>query len=471
MEVLLSLTALLIGFAGGAGLVLLLAPSRWRESPSGFMGTALVLGAGIISLLSFCLGFVIQGSLLRWIITAACATLFAFGRVRYVEQVRKAEKPRLNALQVLLGILVAGQLWLVTWLSLYKFGLGWDGLFNWEAKALIAFRHNGAIPLQLYTSGYKIPHVAYPVFLPLLQVWIYEWLGHINQSTIKLIGPYLYLAAVLLLISSTRPLVNNLWVAIIAVLLFGLVPACILGEGSVSSGYADFPLAVVWLCALVQSIEYWRTGTLSAARLTGASAMLLPFVKNDGLIALLCLGVTVMPKVVQERNWKAAAWIMTPGFGVWFGWHMLIKLSHVQEGDLLPFTLANLLAHLNRTGNLVRLTTQELFMWNHWGILWPATLVGGAFLVSRKRTVTWYPVVVNALLPLLLYPCVFLFSAWPSFEQHVKLALPRLFIHNAPAAILLVSVACGILLGFETHENVRNRTVEASIPEPRTLPV
>ncbi len=169
------------------------------------------MGAGIISLLSFCLGFVIQGSLLRWIITAACVTLFAFGRVRYVEQIRKAEKPRLNAL--LLGILVMGQLWFVTWLSLYKSGLGWDGLFNWEAKALIAFRHNGAIPLQLYTSGYEITHAAYPVFLPLLQVWIYEWLGHINQSTIKLNGPYLYLAAVLLLISSTRSIVNSLRVS------------------------------------------------------------------------------------------------------------------------------------------------------------------------------------------------------------------------------------------------------------------
>jgi hypothetical protein len=40
-----------------------------------------------------------------------------------------------------------------------------------------------------------------------------------------------------------------------------------------------------------------------------------------------------------------------------------------------------------------------------------------------------------------------------------------LFIHNAPAAILLVSIACGILLGFETDENVANRTGEARIPE------
>ena len=124
---------------------------------------------------------------------------------------------------------------------------------------------------------------------------------------------------------------------------------------------------------------------MSAARLTGLSSMLPPLVKNDGLIALLCLGVTVLPKVVRERNGKAAAWMMTPGVGVLLGWHMLIKLSDVKGGDLLPFTLANLLAHLNRAGNLFRLTAQESATWSHWGILWPASLVAGAFLVRRKR--------------------------------------------------------------------------------------
>ena len=75
MEFDLSLIALLIASMGGAGMVFLLAPSRWRESPCGFAGAALVVGAGIISLLSFCLGFVIQGGLLRGIITAVCMAL------------------------------------------------------------------------------------------------------------------------------------------------------------------------------------------------------------------------------------------------------------------------------------------------------------------------------------------------------------------------------------------------------------
>lgn len=203
--------ALLIAFAGGAGAISLLAPSRWRENPIGFAGAAFVVGAGIISVLSFCLGFVIQGGLLRWIITITCLVLFVLGRVRCVKQGCKAERPSVNAVEVLLGILVIGQLWFVTWLSLCKSGLGWDGLFNWEAKALIAFRHNGAIPLGFYTSGYEITHVAYPVYLSLLQAWVYEWLGHIDQSMVKLIGPYLYLAAVLLLISSAKRAANSLY--------------------------------------------------------------------------------------------------------------------------------------------------------------------------------------------------------------------------------------------------------------------
>jgi hypothetical protein len=80
-----------------------------------------------------------------------------------------------------------------------------------KRRRLFAFRHNGAIPLGFYTSGYEITHVAYPVYLSLLQAWVYEWLGHIDQSMVKLIGPYLYLAAVLLLISSAKRAANSLY--------------------------------------------------------------------------------------------------------------------------------------------------------------------------------------------------------------------------------------------------------------------
>jgi hypothetical protein len=132
-----------------------------------------------------------------------------------------------------------------------------------------------------------------------------------------------------------------------------------------------------------------------------------------------------------------------------------------------------LLPHLNRAGTSLRSMSQELLTWDHWSVLWPAAIVAGLLLIIRTRVITWYPLVFSALLPLLLYPCVFLFSAWVPFEAHVGVALPRLFIHNAPAAVLLLSIACGLLLGFGKDDDVANsagtRIAESSMVPLQSL--
>src|SRR5579862_5862198 len=190
MAILLSLIAFLIAFAAGAGAVALLCRGKTEDRFVELAGTALLLGAGIVSLLSFCLGFFIQGSLLRFAVTAVCLAFPLAAWVKHGPPPLPGITSRALGPQMLLAIAVILQLAVISWLSLYRFGLGWDGLFVWEAKAQIAFANHGALPLSFYTSGYEIGHVAYPVFLPVFQVWIYEWLGHIDQIAVKLIGPY-----------------------------------------------------------------------------------------------------------------------------------------------------------------------------------------------------------------------------------------------------------------------------------------
>ena len=63
---------------------------------------------------------------------------------------------------------------------------------------------------------------------------------------------------------------------------------------------------------------------------------------------------------------------------------------------------------------------------------------------QRKR-INSYRLVVNALLPLILYPSVFLFSAYGQVEAHMAVALSRLLVHNGLNAVLLVSTAVAIL--------------------------
>ena len=90
-------------------------------------------------------------------------------------------------------------------------------------------------------------------------------------------------------------------------------------------------------------------------------------------------------------------------------------------------------------------TIQELIAWDRWGILWIATLAAAVFLATQRKRINSYRLVVNALLPLILYPCVFLFSAWGQVEVHMAVALSRLLIHNGLNAVLLVSTAVAIL--------------------------
>src|SRR5262249_49330942 len=156
----------------------------------------------------------------------------------------------------------------------------WDGLFNWESKARVAFLNDGAIPLHFYGPGYVFLHKAYPPLVPVLEAWIYGFLGREDQSMAKWIGPYFYLAVLLLLISVARRTRCKDWSAILVIVPCLLVPALVLGEGSATSGYADFPLAAIYLCAVLHLTAYWQTGSLGSARLAGIASMLLVFTKS-----------------------------------------------------------------------------------------------------------------------------------------------------------------------------------------------
>jgi hypothetical protein len=160
----------------------------------------MVPGTGFVALLSFCLGLLVQGPLQRWAVTAACVALPLLAYSRGWRTHLRDLLPRPVVADVCLAAAVSCQVCVLCWLALYLYPLGWDGLFVWEVKAQIAFRNADALPLTYWASHYELSHSAYPVFLPMLQVWIYEWVGHVDQSFVKLIGPYFYAAALLLLI-------------------------------------------------------------------------------------------------------------------------------------------------------------------------------------------------------------------------------------------------------------------------------
>ena len=219
MAILLSLAALSVTFAGGLGVVLLLRDGKSRLDPCGICGAALICGAGLVALSYFWLGFLFQGAGLRLAVVAICLAppLYAWQRNRWV--LPGLRLPTLNAPQAVIFAMAAVLFGCVTWFSLYRQSLMWDGLYNWEWKARVAFLNHGSILLGYYSPG-ELFHKAYPPLVPALEAWIYGFLGRPDQSMAKLIGPYFCLAALLLLISVSNRERKNGWSAVLVMLPF-----------------------------------------------------------------------------------------------------------------------------------------------------------------------------------------------------------------------------------------------------------
>ena len=231
----------------------------------------MVLGTGFVTLLSFCLGLLVQGPLQRWAVTAACVALPLLAYSRGWRTHLRDLLPRPVVADVCLAAAVSCQVCVLCWLALYRYPLGWDGLLVWEVKAQIAFRNAGALPLTYWAQPLRTvslglsrvpPHVAS------LDLGVGRPCGpelcHIDWPLLLCGG-----AAAAAADWPVRRAELSRWVAFLAIMVLAFVPAVVLTDVSATSGYADFPLAVAFLATVIHLVDYSRTGSRSAMLLAG----------------------------------------------------------------------------------------------------------------------------------------------------------------------------------------------------------
>ena len=434
MAIILSVVALVLAFAGGLGMVVLLGrPSSFSRAE--LCGMAVVLGAGLVSLSSFLLGILMYGWVLRSAVSVLClgSLVIALRRDRGAFAVKLPERFVPSVAPILTSVFAVAALYLLVWISLYHSDLGWDGLFNWEAKTRTAFLNDGVFPFQAFSSG--LLHTRYPLLVPLFGAWIYSWLGRVDQSMLKLVGPFFYLGALLLLAGSARRLTGSPWAGALAVLILAAVPPTMIGGGSASSGYADWPLAVIYLCTLIATLEYTRTNSAPAARLAGVTLMLGIWTKADMLVLLVCIAAVAAPRIIRERNWKLGLVIFLPALAMRFIWSvMLVVVKAPPDGDF------HFRPHFDVAGMLLQNALSEFIKWKQWGLFWPLLGLAVFLYVIRRHFSEVAVWTGGVILPMILYPCVFIFSAWNPIHDHVASSLSRLFLQIVPAASLFIAL-------------------------------
>lgn len=435
-DVLWAAVAMVSLLVGGCGIALLVLPRR-PIAPQELLAFAYLAGAALVSLLSLYCGFFVGGRTLRLVIVGASVGVAAAGvahRRRGAAWSSGAVKPA-GVTRAAIPLAAAAA---VGWLAL-RLPMAWDGVMIWEAKARLIWLNGGRLPLGILSQPYRT-HAEYPLLVPMVEAWVYGWLGHVDQVLVKVVFAGFFLAVLWLLATAAARLGLGAGWALVAALLPLCVPRLVLGEGSATSGYADFPLAAGYLASVVYLLEYLRDGRREVLRAVGVMAAILPCIKPEGTILWLCVVLFCAVIAWRRRQLSGLLWVIVPGLVLLLGWRSVLIVAHARVGGFLPVRPGTLLHNLPRL-NLVAAALWRYVTSGEWSLLWPVAALAGAAAAATVRAVR-APVALLAaavLLPAGLYSMIYVFTPVdPRF--HIETSLPRLLIHFSLPAILLVVV-------------------------------
>ncbi len=483
MAIILFAVAILLLWLAGLGLYFLLTSEAKQYCIYEMTSLSFLLGTTFIALSSLLLSFFLNTILQRTCLTLGCFGLGVYGISQACKKNRWHKRTGHNQVwKTLQVIILLAQILFVGWLGM-RTTLSWDGLFNWEMKAKVFYEQGGISKRFLQSEALAWAHVDYPPLMPLNQAWIYAWLGAANQNAGKMFCVIFYAVAVLILLSRSTDFsgarkFNYAW------LMFG-IPLTWMGEGSTTTGHADFPLAVFYLAAAKLLSEFSRTGERAKLKLLGAVALGLAFIKQDSVVLLVALLLALVfvlwgkrlpppePTLVVDQQvsyrwslvlfpaallycfWKLSMRWLSP----WFGQDFQLT-SHVSWQSLLERSKA----------------VGHFFFWEllnplHWGALWIVFFVLlGALLFSllvkywRANIAPWQYknlldtalLIVLVLVPLGGYFLIYLFiwtsPEWLTLDYWLMTSAARLMLQISLVALLSVQGLAELSQGEEKQQ-------------------
>ena len=381
-----------------------------------------------------------------WLVgTIAVAAWIVMSR-RRVRPSRPNERPSSSSLLwTAAGCLLAIQCAALLVTSLHT-PLGWDGLFNFELKARLAFEQQprGQIPIAYFADASRTwSHPRYPLLVPFAEFWVYSWLGRVDQTAVKLLFPLFFFSIVGTICGVVRRL-TNARAALATGIGLGFVPALTMGPGAVT-GYADVPLAAATVAALSCAVYGFERHENRPLVLAAVFSAIGAWTKVEGLIIALYLGVGVI--VLAARRLRrgtpepgpsmvAASSVLWLPFLAAVPWLWFQHHYGMAETDFPSFSPAIAVGNIDRIGFIVQYAVRELLRPGRWGLIWPAFAVAFGFSLLRRKLHDIDLLIAGAVLvPLTCYLCVYLFSSWVNWQEHVGTSFERLLTPLAPLAL------------------------------------
>jgi hypothetical protein len=256
--------------------------------------------------------------------------------------------------------------------------------------------------------------------------WVQSWMPGEDERALKVLPAAWSIAVLFLIAAAVQKRCGDDRLGPVragcAVLVIASAPRLLIGEGSLTSGYADGPLAAL----LAGSVwTAWRSewGRDPAfGPLLAVLAAALAWTKQEGVVAVLLIAAAC---AWQGRYWTRGLFALPALLltAVWQGW---IAWQGAPSG--MAYAWPGLPEATGRLGLIANAYAAQALDTRTWGLLWPGLLA--------MVTYTWGP---DRRLPMLVLggtlvtgALAFTLSVWPDVSAHLDVTVPRQLIQLAP---------------------------------------
>ena len=182
----------------------------------------------------------------------------------------------------------------------------WDAISCWSLKGR-AFFMDGSI-LPFFTGhSYSFAHPSYPLYIPLLQTWIYIWLGAIDETLVKTIFPVFYLSLIFIFYYVFRRKFNRLFSATLVFILSTL--PVVMDHGYIE--YTNLVFSIILFLGTYFFYKYIKSGQQNTGVLALSALFfaILTQARTEGIIFLVVFLLinTVMAVIRIIRIRRAAS--------------------------------------------------------------------------------------------------------------------------------------------------------------------
>ena len=263
--------------------------------------------------------------------------------------------------------------------------LEWDAWCNWGFKAKMLFMDK-TFAIESWLSSPNLPHLNYPIMLPLQEFYLYLFLGGIYESLAKIFCSFYFIGIVFALYGYLLRDFPRKFALLVCFFLCST--PILLREATI--GYADVPFSFYMFLAIINLWHYIKTNVSLRLVLSCIFLGLSMWMKNEGVAFWLATVISLFlvtlanPKILMKKAKTFFSVIFIPWL-IFLPWIFIrLRCNIKNEFPLLPLRKVIVLL-TERTLPIMKELYFEIVEINSWNIYWLVFLLSVALLVMYRR--------------------------------------------------------------------------------------